>query len=119
VPIHGGFAYAIQIRQQVFNNSVLLAYHAGTIKRRLFLPDLPDGPPIVGMDFYLDPPAISFDPANHNQLILTITGRGGLTVEFQPAGCPGFAPLFWALTGDPSQPFESSFRVAVSLGSVG
>ena len=37
------------------------------------------------MDFYLDPPTISFDPANHNQLILTITGRGGLTIEFPPA----------------------------------
>lgn len=68
MPIHGGFAYAIQIRQQVFNDSVLLAYHAGTIQRRLFLPDLPDGPPIVAMDFFLDPPTISFDPANNNQL---------------------------------------------------
>ena len=84
MPIHGGFAYAIQIRQEVFNNSILLAYHAGTIKRSLFLPDLPDGPPIVGMDFYLDPPTISFDSGNHNQLILTISGRGGLTIEFSP-----------------------------------
>ena len=84
MPIHGGFAYAIQIRQQVFNNSILLAYHAGTIKRSLFLPDLPDGPPIVGMDFSLDPPTITFDPGNHTQLILTISGRGGLTIEFSP-----------------------------------
>lgn len=47
MPIHAGFAYAVQIRKRVLNDSILLAYHAERINRRLFVPSLPDGPPDV------------------------------------------------------------------------
>jgi hypothetical protein len=82
VPIHAGFAYAIQIRKKVLNDSVLLAYHAGSISRTLFAPFLLGGPPNVTLDFYLDPPTITFDPNQPSGFLLTITGFGDLGIDF-------------------------------------
>lgn len=82
MPIHAGFAYAIQIRKKVLNDSILLAYHAGSISRTLYAPFLPGGPPDVTLDFYLDPPTIDFDPARPSGFLLTITGFGTLGIDF-------------------------------------
>jgi hypothetical protein len=82
MPIHAGFAYAVQIRKKVLNDSILLAYHAGRINRRLFVPNLPGGPPDVSLNLYLDPPQISFDPAMPGGFLLTINGTGQLAVDF-------------------------------------
>ena len=83
MPIHAGFAYAVQIREKVLNDSILLAYHAERINRRLFVPSLPGGPPDVALNLYLDPPQIGFDPALPSGFLLTINGIGQLTVDFE------------------------------------
>lgn len=81
MPIHAGFAYAVQIRKKVLNDSILLAYHAESISRRL-VASLPNGPPGVFLDFYLDPPLVSFNPAMPGGFLLTIAGIGRLVVDF-------------------------------------
>jgi hypothetical protein len=81
--IHAGFAYAVQIRKKVLNDSILLAYHAERIDRRLSVPSLPGGPPHVALDLYLDPPQIDFNPAMPGGLLLAINGIGPLTVDFE------------------------------------
>jgi hypothetical protein len=81
MPVHAGFAYAVQIRRKVLNDAMLLAYHAERISRRL-VASLLDGPPDVGVDFYLDPPSVSFDTANPGGFLLTITGVGRLSIDF-------------------------------------
>jgi hypothetical protein len=81
LPAHAGFAYAIQIRKKVLNDSILLAYHAEKISRRL-VAGLIGGPPDVSTNFYLDPPLISFDPDRTDGFVLTLTGSGRLGVAF-------------------------------------
>ena len=79
--VHAGFAYVIQVRKKVLNDSILLAYHAESISRRL-VASLPGGPPGVFTDFHLDPPTIGFDPARRDAFVLTIAGFGSLRVDF-------------------------------------
>lgn len=81
MPVHGGFAYAIQLRQRVLSDAVLLAYHTGKFSRRLAAP-LIEGPPNVSTDFFIDPPAVTFDPARPGRFLLTIGGLGRLSVLF-------------------------------------
>jgi hypothetical protein len=59
-----GFAVALTLRQQLLQNSLLIAYANGAFPRTLntaTLPGglLPGGPPDVGLDVFLGPPTIS------------------------------------------------------------
>ena len=57
MPDHADFAVAMTVRDLVLNDSMLLSYHAGATTHRLAAP-IPDGPPNVLVDFFLQAPRI-------------------------------------------------------------
>lgn len=81
MPDHAGFAVAITVRERVLNDSMLLSYHAGTSGHRLAAP-IPDGPPPVGVDFFLKPPRIRCAGDDPLRFTLHLEGWGPLTIEW-------------------------------------
>ncbi len=77
-----GFAVAIAIRQRVLNDSLALAYHAGTLSHDLDAP-IPDGPPDVDVDFFFDVPQVQCVGSDPGHLHVVLVGWGPLAIEWQ------------------------------------
>lgn len=82
-----GFAFALTIRESLFNNALLAGYADGTFPRRLSTAvfpggQLPGGPPDAALNVYLAPPTVTCDAAD-NRLVLAIEmwGRLSATID--------------------------------------
>ena len=71
-----GFAVALTIRQRLLNDGILIAYADDSFPRTLNF-DLPLGPPVVGIDVFLDTPTII---CKANSLTIAIRMWGSLSV---------------------------------------
>jgi hypothetical protein len=81
LPDHADFAVAITVRERVLNDSILLSYHAGATTHRLAVP-IPDGPPNVLVDFFLQAPRISTPENDASHLRAVLKGWGPLQIEW-------------------------------------
>jgi hypothetical protein len=84
MPAHAGFAAAVTIRERVLNDSLLLSYHAGNISHWLAAP-LPDGPPDVLVNFFLEPPQIRCTGEDSQRLIVRLRGWGDMQLLWNSA----------------------------------
>ena len=81
MPDHGGFAVAVTIRERVFNDAILRAYSGGTSTHRLTGP-LPGGPPVVLVDFFLEPPRVRAIGVDPDLLVVELSGWGPLAINW-------------------------------------
>src|SRR5712692_2471611 len=81
MPSHAGFAVALTFRERVLNDSILLAHHANRLPHSLMFP-IPDGPPNVEVDFFLDVPRVQCSGSDPAHLTLQLRGWGNLSIHW-------------------------------------
>jgi hypothetical protein len=88
MPDHAGYATAVTIRDQVFDDALLSAWHSGQIRHSFlkFIQEIPA--PTGSVSFFFAAPHVRFVPFNRVDGILRISGWGTIGLRFDPFPSP-------------------------------
>ena len=88
MPNHAGYAAAVTIRQQVFDDALLNAWHAGQIAHSFFKSAQHTPSPSVTANFFIGPPHVRFVSYDRVDGILRLNGWGTISVRTNPFPFP-------------------------------
>ncbi|HZR06815.1 MAG TPA: hypothetical protein VFA61_13395 [Candidatus Udaeobacter sp.] len=85
---HAGYAAAITIRDRVFNDAVLSAWHSGQIRHSFFKTIQENPAPTASVSFFFQSPQARFVPFDRVDGIFRITGWGTISLRVNPFPFP-------------------------------
>ena len=88
MPSHAGYAAAVTIRQQVFNDALLSAWHNGQIRHSVSKSILGAPSPTGGVSLFFDAPRARFVSFNRVDGIMRLSGRGTINLRLNPFPAP-------------------------------
>lgn len=88
MPDHAGYATAVTIRDQVFNDTLLRAWHSGQIRHSFFKTIQQIPAPTGSVNFFYEAPHARFVPFNRVDGILRINGWGTIGLRVNPFPSP-------------------------------
>src|SRR5438034_8199545 len=88
MPDHAGYATAVTIREQVFNDALLSAWHSGQLRHSFFktIQEVPS--PTGSVNFFFEAPHARFVPFDRVDGILRINGWGTISLRVNPFPLP-------------------------------
>ena len=91
MPDHAGYATAVTIRDNVFDDALLSAWHSGQIRHSFFktIQEIPA--PTASVNLFFDAPRARFVPFNRVDGILRINGWGTIGLRLNPFPSPSEA----------------------------
>ena len=88
MPNHAGYAAAVTIRQQLFDDALLNAWHSGQIAHSFFKSAQHTPSPSVTANFFIGPPHVRFVSYDRVDGILRLNGWGTISVRTNPFPFP-------------------------------